>query len=125
VHIIRRSPPGDEDPEHGYFVELPRDGRITVNGRTYINNVPSDDESVALPFIMGPFIRYTIIELLSQPIFFFRTGDDLNFTDTLRKRMDNIISDEEMGQRDPNGNVDVGAFNITWTPLQAPPATSS
>jgi hypothetical protein len=122
VHIIRRSPPGDEGPEHGYFVELPRDGRITVNGRTYINNVPSDDESVALPFIIGPLIRYTIIELLSQPIFFFRTGDDLNFTDTLRKRMGNIISDEEMGQRDPNGNVDVAAFNITWTPLHTPPA---
>jgi hypothetical protein len=122
VHIIRRSPPGDEGPEHGYFVELPRDGRVTVNGRTYINNVPSDHESVALPFIIGPFIRYTIIELLSQPIFFFRTGNDLNFTDTLRKRMDNIISDEEMGQRDPNGNVDVGAFNITWTPLHTPPA---
>jgi type IV secretory pathway VirB10-like protein len=35
----------------------------------------------ASPFIIGPLIRYTIIELLSQPIFFFRNSEDQFFND--------------------------------------------
>jgi hypothetical protein len=126
VHIIRRSHSVDKedtDLQHGYFIELPRDGRITVNGRTYINNVPLDDDSLALPFIIGPLITYTIIELLSQPIFFFRTSGDLDFKNTLRNRIGNKISDEETHRRDTNGDVDAGGVYVTWTPIHVPLAT--
>jgi hypothetical protein len=126
VHIIRRShsvDKEDSDLQHGYFIELPRDGRITINGRTYINNVPLDDNSLALPFIIGPLNTYTIIELLSQPIFFFRTSDDLDFKNTLRNRIGNKISDEETHRRDTNGDVDAGGVYVTWTPIHVPLAT--
>jgi hypothetical protein len=122
VHLIRRSHSvdgEDADLEHGYFIDLPRDGRVTVNGRTYVNNAPVDDDSVALPFIIGPLNTYTIIELLSQPIFFFRASGDLDFKNTLRNRIGNIVPDEEIGRRDTNGDVDVVGVNVTWEPLHA------
>jgi hypothetical protein len=125
VNIIRRSPPAGDvelaESEHGYFIELPPNGRITVNGRTYVNApVATGKDSVTLPFMIGPLNTYTIIELLSQPIFFFRTSDDLDFKNALSNAKNNRISDDEMGRRDPNGDVGFAGVDITWTPLHAP-----
>jgi hypothetical protein len=126
VNFLRRSPLVDEaepaEIEHRYFIQLPEGGRITVNGRTYVNSVDVavDDISTLLPFIIGPLNRYTIIELLSQPIFFFRERHDLDFKTILRGGAKNIlISEDEMARRDSHGNVDIGSVTITWTPQHA------
>jgi hypothetical protein len=109
------------DIEHGYFIHLSECASITVNGRTYVNSehVVAHDGSVPLPFIIGPLNRYTIIELLSQPIFFFRESADLDFLDKLRGGSNIEISEDEMARRDPHGDVDVGNVTITWTPQHA------
>jgi hypothetical protein len=85
VHILRRRPSTDDaansGDEYGYFIQLPSNTSIAVNGATYIHE---DDENTApSPFFIGPLNRYTIIELLSQSIFFFRGRADLDQTTVL------------------------------------------
>jgi hypothetical protein len=57
------------------------------------------------------------VELLSQPFFFFCTRNDLSFNDVLSKNAGNAVSQEELDQRDPNGDVDIANVEILWTPL--------
>jgi hypothetical protein len=119
IHFTAPAAEGEEaDLEYGYFIELPPDGRITVNGRTYINgSTEEDDEVPPLPFLIGPLRRYTIIELLSQPFFFFYSREDLSFTDVL-KGAKNAVSVEELGRRDTNGDVDPANVQIVWQSLE-------
>jgi hypothetical protein len=55
----------------------------------------------------------TIIELLSRPLFFFRTHDDLDFTVKAKSK----LIQEELARRDQDGNVDADDTTITWTLL--------
>ena len=124
MHIIRRLAPAEDaggaEAQHGYFIELPHDTRITVNGRTYINEaaVEGIGNAAATPFMIGPLNRYTIIELLSQPIFFFRRRTDLDYTaPILPKNVANSVSQDEMDRRDTHGEIDAANVDIVWTPL--------
>ncbi|KAF1919559.1 hypothetical protein BDU57DRAFT_569220, partial [Ampelomyces quisqualis] len=135
VHFLRRIAPTDDaegaEVQHGYFIDLPRGTRITVNGRTYVNKDVAEDgeDTLASPFIIGPLNRYTIIELLSQPIFFFRGRADLGYTaPLLPKSSANSITQDELDRRDTNGDVDAASVALVWTPLQQqfdPPAPES
>ncbi|KAF2032494.1 hypothetical protein EK21DRAFT_60679 [Setomelanomma holmii] len=117
LNIARRSPPGE--PEIGYFIELPLGGTVTVNNRTYMNrDVAADGQAdTAPPFFIGPLNRFTIIELLSQPVFFFRGLGDMDFTDVLASRKDHRPTVEELERRDDNGDVDAANVEIIWTPV--------
>jgi hypothetical protein len=101
-----------------FFIELLHVGQVTVNGHTYINvDVEAGAENAAiLPFFIGPLNRYTIIELLSQPIFFFPSSNDLNFTD-VPKGGSAIPSTEELRRRDGHGHIHGGNVENTWRPL--------
>jgi hypothetical protein len=119
IHFTAPAAEGEEvDSEYGYFIELPPDGRITVNGRTYINgSTEEDDEVPPSPFLIGPLRRYTIVELLSQPFFFFYSREDLSFTDVL-KGAKNAVSEEELSRRDTNGDVGPANVQIVWQSLE-------
>lgn len=111
----------DAEPEIGFFINLPPGNRVTVNGRTFEYTLPEDFiEGGETPlFIMGPLNMYTTVELLSQPIFFFRRLVDLDFQnkgDKVRHRP----SREEIALRDTNGNVSANNIKITWTQLVSP-----
>jgi hypothetical protein len=126
LHFVRRSVPAETaarptETEQGVFLKVPPGGRVTANGQTFINEFKeqSEEDMAISPFIIGPLNRYTIIELLSQPIFFFRTIDDLNFIDCLTKSAANKASEEELERRDPNGDVDISNVDISWSPLES------
>jgi hypothetical protein len=123
VNIIRISPSVEEPTEDiAYFIEVPAGGRVTVNGHTYIYDTEQNSNGTAdeaLPFFIGPLTRYTVIELLSQPVFFFRTRDDLDYTNSK-----GIVSGakarptaDELSRRNANGNVSADAVEVTWTPI--------
>ncbi|KAF1830991.1 hypothetical protein BDW02DRAFT_74775 [Decorospora gaudefroyi] len=112
VDLNRRLP--SEGNRHGYFIELPPGTTVTVNGQTYTNN--DDDESASSPFYIGPLETYTIIELLSQPVFFFRNQGSLRVTATTKPQ----VSDEELNRRDQNGDVDVADTTVRWIDIEAP-----
>ncbi|CAO2654568.1 Nn.00g113010.m01.CDS01 [Neocucurbitaria sp. VM-36] len=123
VNFLRRaSPPLALEPvdlttNYAYFIELPPGTNVTVNGHTYINDPNAGvSQAASSPFIIGPFAGYTVIELLSQPIFFFRRTEDLNFTAPVvgaRARP----SAEEMENRDKNGDVALEDTTVTWSPI--------
>ncbi|KAF2180068.1 hypothetical protein K469DRAFT_293911 [Zopfia rhizophila CBS 207.26] len=60
----------------GYFIYLPPDTTITVNGQTFTNEsrreAPED-------FWIGPLKSFTVIELIGQPLFFWRKSDDIRY----------------------------------------------
>ncbi|KAI4682346.1 uncharacterized protein J4E88_005236 [Alternaria novae-zelandiae] len=95
----------------GYFIELPLNTSITVNGTTYTNS----DDSSSMPFYIGPLEGYAIIELLSQPAFFFRTAASLKETSSHR-----AVPQEELDRRDGNGDVALGNTRVRWGPIGAP-----
>ncbi|KAH7089257.1 hypothetical protein FB567DRAFT_440826, partial [Paraphoma chrysanthemicola] len=80
LNIIRRAAPEEDSP--GYFIELPALGSVTINGRTFSNILAEGTTpGTALPpLIFGPLLRFTTLELLSQPVFFFRSRRDMDFT---------------------------------------------
>ena len=110
VNLIRRDS-SEEDSPVGYFIELPRDTSVTVNGTTYTNS----DGSSSMPFYIGPLEGYAIIELLSQPAFFFRTAASLKDTSSHR-----AVPQEELDRRDGNGDVALGNTRVRWGPVGAP-----
>jgi len=110
VDFIRRDSSEDGSPV-GYFIELPRDTSVTVNGTTYTNS----DGPSSLPFYIGPLEGYAIIELLSQPAFFFRTAASLKYTSSHR-----AVTQEELDRRDGNGDVVLGNTTVRWMPIGAP-----
>jgi hypothetical protein len=62
--------------------------------------------------------RYTIIELLSQPIFFFRGHEDLDFTvQILLKTVVNSVTQDELDRRDTHGDVDAANVEVVWPSL--------
>jgi hypothetical protein len=93
----------------GHFVEVPQGTSTTVNGITYTNN----DEAVSEPFYIGPLKGYTVIELLSQPVFFFRTLDNMNYSITTAR----AANDAELALLDQNGDVDVENTRVRWTSI--------
>jgi hypothetical protein len=109
--------PNSLQAEDGFFVEVPNGGRVTVNGPTYINPTTGDEDEASSPFIIGPLNTYATIELLSQPLFFFRTQADLDFTQRA-KAADARLTPDELARRDQNNNADPGAVTITWRPLE-------
>lgn len=99
----------------GYFLDLPPGFRVTVNGHTYIHeptrNAPHN------PFFIGPLPHFTVIEFLSQPLFFYRSTAALDYTEPLAKRAEARPSADELRRRDGNGNVDIQHVDLAWTPL--------
>ncbi|KAH6882138.1 hypothetical protein BKA58DRAFT_350775 [Alternaria rosae] len=95
----------------GYFIELPRNTSVTVNGTTYTNS----DGPSSLSFYIGPLEGYAVIELLSQPAFFFRTAASLKDTSSHR-----AATQEELDRRDGNGDVALGNTRVRWSPIEAP-----
>ncbi|KAH9874345.1 hypothetical protein IAQ61_003534 [Plenodomus lingam] len=126
--LLRKSPHADSDTgtaadDFGYFIQLPHGMRVTVNGLTYVNEPTlqgenSDEESVK-PFIIGPLERFAIIELLAQPIFFFRAPEDLDFKDakSIETESRTKPSELERQRRSTHGNVPVDHVEIAWTLL--------
>ncbi|KAH4015563.1 hypothetical protein HBI95_163550 [Parastagonospora nodorum] len=123
VLFLHRSPALDKaeasENDYGYFIELPPNTQITVNGITYINDTLEAEQgpSAPSPFIIGTLDRYTIIELLSQPIFFFRTQADLEFTAKIKDNVANRPSGAEMNRRHQLGEDAADHIDITCTPL--------
>ncbi|EAT78575.2 hypothetical protein SNOG_13950 [Parastagonospora nodorum SN15] len=123
VLFLHRSPALDKaeasENDYGYFIELPPNTQITVNGITYINDTLEAEQgpSAPSPFIIGTLYRYTIIELLSQPIFFFRTQADLEFTAKIKDNVANRPSGAEMNRRHQLGEDAADHIDITCTPL--------
>lgn len=102
VDFIRRNSSEDGSPI-GYFIQLPLNTSVTVNGTTYTNS----DDSSSMPFYIGPLEGYAIIELLSQPAFFFRTAASLKDTSSHR-----AAPQEELDRRDGNGDVPLGNTRV-------------
>ncbi|KAH9881805.1 hypothetical protein J1614_000976 [Plenodomus biglobosus] len=130
--LLRRSPHADQAlntaaDDYGYFIQLPDDMRVTVNGHTYINETPqqreNSDEASAAPFIIGPLARFTIIELLAQPIFFFRAPEDLDFRDAknIETETRSRPSEDERQNRSTYGDVPAYNIEIKLTPHGALP----
>jgi hypothetical protein len=113
------------EQEYGYFIELPTDCAVTVNGRTFTNApAPAGEvEQPALPFVIGPLLRFTTIELLSQPVFFFRQRGDMDFTQPVSNSRPNRLPADEIDHRDGNDDVDPANVQITWTPVHSMPAS--
>lgn len=123
MHILRIL---DAAEEAGYFIELPLNTRVTVNGTTYINetNEAEDEEDTFSPLMIGPLNRYTIIELLSQPIFFFRRSADLDFNDPQNNNLKNRPSQTEINRRHKLSNDAGHHVEINWTPLPSSSRTA-
>ncbi|KAF2631256.1 hypothetical protein BU25DRAFT_481822 [Macroventuria anomochaeta] len=97
VNTIKRTAPAAENDNDSasnikFFTELSPNTSVTVNGRTYVNDAPTralernldvDTGEAESPFYVGPLHRYIVIEVLSQPMFFFRGREDLGFTDKI------------------------------------------
>lgn len=123
MDIIRILPSVEEPTENlAYFIEVPAGGRVTINGHTYVNDIQPDGGDV-LPFFVGPLTRYTVIELLSQAVFFFRTRGDLDYTNTktIASGAKARPNAEELGRRDTNGDVAADAVEVIWTPISDTP----
>jgi hypothetical protein len=76
------------------------------------------DAAASLPFYIGPLTRYTVIELLSQPLFFFRRPADLDHTKPLVPARRAVPSIAEMNSSDTNGDVHPSNIDIIWTTNQ-------
>ncbi|KAG9194492.1 hypothetical protein G6011_04527 [Alternaria panax] len=83
---------------------------LNQDTRLEVNDLPS------APFYIGPLEGYAIIELLSQPVFLFRTPDSLKQPALRRK-----VTREELSRRDQNGSVAVGSTAVRWRSLAALP----
>lgn len=87
---------------------LPQNTSVTVNGLTYTNEDWPDD------FVIGPLQSFAIIELLSQPIFFWRRREDVYFNAPCEP----TVSQEEFHRRD---NVGDGVeLDLSWRGLEFP-----
>ncbi|KAH7061946.1 hypothetical protein BKA63DRAFT_429406, partial [Paraphoma chrysanthemicola] len=120
LNMLRRAAPKEDAP--GYFIELPALGSVTINGRTF-SNMPTEGTtpSTALPpLIFGPLLRFTTIELLSQPVFFFRSRKDMNFTTPIASNKANRLGDEEVARRDGNDGTDPKKVTIRRTTTSLP-----
>lgn len=73
------------------------------------------DQTLPSPFIIGPLGPYTVIELLSQPIFFFGTKADLDFGRSHYPKAQHL--DDSV--RDTNGDADEDIIEVVWQPLDA------
>jgi hypothetical protein len=114
IDFIQRAS-ADDESQMGWFIELPHGTSVTVNGTTYTNS----DDLTPTPFYIGPLEGYTIIELLSQPAFFFRNKGSLKDTPSQR-----VVTQEELERRDPNGDVALEDTTVRWRRLDAPPLGS-
>ncbi|CAN9132980.1 unnamed protein product [Alternaria alternata] len=72
------------------------------------------DDLPSTPFYIGPLEGYAIIELLSQPVFFFRTRDSLRQLASSR-----VVARKELNRRDRNGNVAMENIAVRWRPVAA------
>ncbi|EUC42995.1 hypothetical protein COCMIDRAFT_102053 [Bipolaris oryzae ATCC 44560] len=115
VDFIRRAPSGAENQRLGHFIEVPLGTSITVNGTTYTNQ----GSSSPAPFFIGPLEDFAVVELLSQPLFFFRHEGSLKYKATTRK-----AAKDEMERRDRNGDVASENVIIRWLPIGPPEHTS-
>ncbi|KAJ5065038.1 hypothetical protein J3E74DRAFT_259339 [Bipolaris maydis] len=115
VDLIRRVPTGVGNQRLGHFIEVPLGTSITVNGITYTNQ----GSSSPTPFFIGPLEDFAVIELLSQPLFFFRHEGSLKYKATTRK-----AAQDEMERRDRNGDVARDDVIIRWLPIGSPEVTS-
>ncbi|XP_014557301.1 hypothetical protein COCVIDRAFT_97548 [Bipolaris victoriae FI3] len=115
VDFIRRAPSGAENQRLGHFIEVALETSITVNGITYVNQGGSSPA----PFFIGPLEDFAVIELLSQPLFFFRHEGSLKYKATTRK-----AAPDEMERRDRNGDVARENVVIRWLPIGSPEDTS-
>lgn len=111
IDFIRRAPSGEGNQRLGYFIEVPLGTLVTVNGITYTNN----DDSSPAPFFIGPLDSYAVIELLSQPVFFFRNEESLKHSVTTRK-----APQDEIDRRDLNGDVAPENVRVRWLQLGSP-----
>lgn len=131
MNIVRRTVAAEEGSpgvilDSAFFIELLPGTRVTVNGATYINeNAPGNEDGEGdasegpSPFFIGPLHTYTVIEFLSQPVFFFRRRSDLNFTQKVAGRKAKP-SREELENRDTRGVAEGLDIAIVWTPLATP-----
>ncbi|RMZ72421.1 Alpha-glucuronidase [Pyrenophora seminiperda CCB06] len=109
ISFIRQRPV-DAGGRLGYFIDLPQGTLVTVNGITYENpaNTP-----LTTPFYIGPLEGYALIELLSQPVFFFRDQASLKYTTTAR-----IASDDEVARRAQYGEVAIEDTEVRWREIE-------
>lgn len=129
MNFIRRAASHDDgddnehtpaDSEYGYFIDLPGT-RVTVNNRTYHNEIQAEDDesTTALPFVIGPLNRFTIVELLSQPIFLFRILEDLKHdSKNVLTGTNNAVTQVEIDPRDAHGDVGPSNVQVVWTTLE-------
>ncbi|KAE8828681.1 hypothetical protein PTNB73_06189 [Pyrenophora teres f. teres] len=110
IQLIRQVP-ADEGERLGYFIELPRNTSVTVNGNTYTNS----DDLPDSPFYIGPLEGYAVIELLSQPVFFFRDQASLKHTASHR-----AAQQDEIDRRDQRGEVPVEDTEVRWQLMDPP-----
>ncbi|KAF2790443.1 hypothetical protein K505DRAFT_390797 [Melanomma pulvis-pyrius CBS 109.77] len=73
-HIIRQVA-GHNEP-YGYFIHLPIGNEIIVNGQPFTNLGAGDRPE---DFWIGPLESFTVIQILGQPIFFWRNLWDLRY----------------------------------------------
>ncbi|KAJ4335265.1 hypothetical protein N0V95_008950 [Ascochyta clinopodiicola] len=129
ISFIRRLPPSapnDGTVPRGYFIVVPPQTKLTINGQTYVNDEPAEREDhdgskeANSRFYIGPLRQFTVIEILSQPLFFFRTRADLDFVRRTAAKADAV----EISGRDKNGDVEEEVVDIAWstssTPAQKP-----
>jgi hypothetical protein len=69
----------------------------------------NSDGLPSTPFCSGPLEGYTIIQLLSPLVFFFRIVDSLRYTATNRP-----VTEEELNRCDQNGDVAVEHTTVRW-----------
>ena len=103
VFLIRLAPAGES--RVGYFINLPHGRSVTVNGITYTHSIDPPYST----FYIGPLEGYAVIELLSQPVFFFRDQASLKHTATVRS-----ATQDEISRRDQHGDVPVEDTRVKW-----------
>lgn len=80
LHFVRKTAPATTNID-AFFIQLPPDTRVTVNGRTHVNDGLSATQEEASDTNTESVKRP---ELLSQPTCIFRHEHALSFTKKIR-----------------------------------------
>lgn len=93
----------------GYFIRLPRNTAVAVNGRAYMNEDEQEE------FFIGPLEDFAVIEFFGQPVFFWRGKEMLHWDGPCSKP---VSTEEKAGRY--TAEEGEGPIKLIWRGLRLP-----